>query len=730
MPPACMRREVFSASCEIAFVLNFINVRLSIPARLALIGALFIVPIVFLTFIFLQQSSGDISFAEKEIAGTRYLIEIWPRFANSSLTGIVSQSEIQNRAQFDSLFNTAEASNAFVTAKDLSSELDAGKTLIGAVADNSNLTLDPDLDSFYAMDAATVRIPGIATAAVALGQAIAEPSTNAARIVHVAFAVDHLQTSSDDAASSLASAIKGNAAGDTAKALSAPTAALKAAADSLLEQGRAVLDGREAQGVGASQAALLTQIDATWTPTNAELGRLLQVRVDGFYHKITVNLAFAGLFMIVATVLSFTIALGLAGRLSRLLAVMDRLVANDLSAEIPHLSDVNETGRIAKTLSAFKQTLIERSKLQSEKALAEQLATERRQNEEARAATLRRQALVVKAVAETLGSLARSDLTVSLTEPFPEDFEQLRTDLNGATEQLQKAMVEIAAMAQSVHTGSGEITVAVGDLQARTEQQAAGLEETAAALDEITATVKKSAEGAAHAREIVAATDDNAKRSVAVVAQAVEAMEGIAKAAQQISPIIGLMDEIAFQTNLLALNAGVEAARAGDAGRGFAVVASEVRALAQRSAGAAKEIKVLISQSALQVDRGVQLVAETGSSLELIMAQVAEINTVVSEIANGAKEQATGLEEINIAINQMDQMTQQNAAMVEESRAASDSLSNQAEQLTNLISRFRIIAPDPRNFAQQESRSAPPALAPDQNGPRAAESRAGARRAA
>jgi methyl-accepting chemotaxis protein len=711
-------------------VLNFVNARLSIPARLALIGALFIVPIVLLTIIFLQQSSGDISFAEKEIAGTRYLIEIWPRFANSSLTGVVSQSEIQNRARFDSLFDTAEASNAFVSAKDLSSELDAGKTLIGAVADNSNLTLDPDLDSFYAMDAATVRIPGIATAAVALGQAVAEPSTNAARIVHVAFAVDHLQMSSDDAASSLASAIKGNSAGDTAKALSAPTAALKAAADTLLEQGRAVLEGRGSPHVMASQAALLTQIDATWAPTNAELGRLLQVRVDGFYHKIAVSLAFAGLFVIVASILSFTIARGLAGRLSRLLVVMDRLAANDLSAEIPHLSDINETGRIAETLSAFKQTLIERSKLQSEKALAEQLATERRQNEDARASTLRRQALVVKIVAETLGSLARSDLTVSLKEPFPEEFEKLRIDLNAATGQLRNAMVEIAAMARSVHSGSAEITGAVGDLQGRTEQQAAGLEETAAALDQITATVKKSAEGAAHARKIVAATDDNAKRSVAVVAQAVEAMAGIAKAAQQISPIIGLMDEIAFQTNLLALNAGVEAARAGDAGRGFAVVASEVRALAQRSAGAAKEIKGLISTSAIQVEQGVKLVAETGASLELIMAQVAEINTVVYEIASGAKEQATGLEEINIAINQMDQMTQQNAAMVEESRAASDSLSNQAEQLINLISRFQIDPSDRENIEHQELRRAPQAEARNKNRPHAMKTTTDASRAA
>jgi len=167
-------------------------------------------------------------------------------------------------------------------------------------------------------------------------------------------------------------------------------------------------------------------------------------------------------------------------------------------------------------------------------------------------------------------------------------------------------------------------------------------------------------------------------------------MDAIAKSAQQISRIIGVIDEIAFQTNLLALNAGVEAARAGDAGRGFAVVASEVRALAQRSAEAAKEIKQLISTSTAQVGQGVDLVAETGRSLERIIAQVTEINEVVTAIASGAKEQSIGLHEVNTAINEMDHVTQQNAAMVEESTAAARSLSQEAAELAKLVNQFRI----------------------------------------
>ncbi len=182
--------------------------------------------------------------------------------------------------------------------------------------------------------------------------------------------------------------------------------------------------------------------------------------------------------------------------------------------------------------------------------------------------------------------------------------------------------------------------------------------------------MKNTAQGALHAREVVSGAKSNADESGEVVRQAITAMGGIETSSRQIGQIIGVIDEIAFQTNLLALNAGVEAARAGDAGRGFAVVASEVRALAQRSAEAAKEIKGLISASASQVAQGVDLVGATGKALGRIVTQVAEIDTVVSGIAGSAQEQATALHQVNTALNQMDQVTQQNAAMVEETTAA------------------------------------------------------------
>jgi methyl-accepting chemotaxis protein len=422
----------------------------------------------------------------------------------------------------------------------------------------------------------------------------------------------------------------------------------------------------------------------------------------------TTNGLYLALFVIAMGTIGFGLAIGhwlkawITVPLADMTEAMNRLAAGDDSITVPSLGWGDEMGQMAKAVQTFKKNAIEQKRLASEAAEARRMTeAERGIHEAEKAKEAEDRQLAITMLGRGLGCLANGDLMHRIETPFAESTEKLRSEFNVSVEQLQKTMLTIISNAEAIRSGTGEISVAADDLSRRTEQQAANLEETAAALDQITATVRKTAEGATHARDVVSSAKADADKGGQVVRLAIEAMSGIEKSSQQIGQIIGVIDEIAFQTNLLALNAGVEAARAGDAGRGFAVVASEVRALAQRSAEAAKEIKSLIAASTAQVDQGVDLVAETGKALERIVAQVADINNVVSEIAASAHEQATGLKEVNAAVNQMDQVTQQNAAMVEETTAAAYSLNQETEKLTALVSRFQV-------GHSQAVRSAPP----------------------
>ncbi len=318
------------------------------------------------------------------------------------------------------------------------------------------------------------------------------------------------------------------------------------------------------------------------------------------------------------------------------------------------------------------------------------LDADRQRLQAARDEAERDQAAAVRALGAALSRLAQGELNARVSVDVAPEFEGLKGDFNDAISALERAIGSAAEAAKVVGEGVGQIGVAANDLSRRTEQQAANLEETAAALEEITATVRRSAEGAQTASQVVAEARAAAERSAPVVEQAIGAMDKIDHSSSQIGQIIGVIDEIAFQTNLLALNAGVEAARAGEAGKGFAVVASEVRALAQRSAEAAKEIKALIAQSEDEVKAGVGLVGQTGEALMTIAERVTAIDTLVAEIALSAREQTRALSEVNIAVNQLDQLTQQNAAMVEQTTAATDALNGRTVGLSRVMSSFTV----------------------------------------
>jgi len=262
--------------------------------------------------------------------------------------------------------------------------------------------------------------------------------------------------------------------------------------------------------------------------------------------------------------------------------------------------------------------------------------------------------------------------------------------LKDMNDNLVKVVAQVRMGTDTVATASTQIAAGNLDLSSRTEEQASSLEETASSMEELTSTVKQNAENARQANQLVVSTADVAAKGGAVVGQVVDTMASIKDSSRKIADIIGVIDGIAFQTNILALNAAVEAARAGEQGRGFAVVASEVRNLAQRSAGAAKEIKTLIEDSVGKVDAGSELVDEAGKTMDEIVTSVKRVTDIMSEIAAASQEQSAGIEQVNQAVTQMDEVTQQNAALVEEAAAAAESLQDQAAKLAEAVSVFKL----------------------------------------
>jgi methyl-accepting chemotaxis protein len=292
--------------------------------------------------------------------------------------------------------------------------------------------------------------------------------------------------------------------------------------------------------------------------------------------------------------------------------------------------------------------------------------------------------------AKLLAAMADGDLVRRITADYHGVFGKLKDDANRMADRLTETLSDIKSVGREVSNAAAEISTSTTDLSQRTEEQAASLEQTSASMEQMSATVKKNAENALQANQLTSGSRDVADKGGQVVAKAVDAMARIEESSRKISDIIGVIDEIARQTNLLALNAAVEAARAGDAGRGFAVVASEVRSLAQRSSQAAKDIKDLITNSSSQVQEGVGLVNQTGTSLTEILASIKQVADIVAEIASASQEQSTGIDQINKALNQMDEVTQQNSALVEENAASAKTLEHQSGTMNEKVAFFKL----------------------------------------
>jgi methyl-accepting chemotaxis protein len=422
-----------------------------------------------------------------------------------------------------------------------------------------------------------------------------------------------------------------------------------------------------------------------------------------------IALAIGGVILVAAAVfLGVQLSILMVAPVRRMTETMSVMAEGKLDVAIPDTDRKDEVGDMAQAMQVFRDNGLRARALEQEtESMRDQSEADRRRSEAVKAQEAAENAVVIESLGKGLSALADGNLIYRINADFPERSQILKTDFNRSITRLEETVTRVLSSVHGIDSGASEISDASDDLSRRTEQQAASLEETAAALDQITATVRKTADGASQAAGVTHGARQSAEVSGGVVMNAVQAMHKIEAGSREISQIVGVIDEIAFQTNLLALNAGVEAARAGDSGRGFAVVASEVRALAQRSAEAAKEIKTLINNSGAEVENGVRLVSEAGEALKAIATQVGDINTLVVEIAASAKEQATGLHEINVAVNQMDQVTQQNAAMVEQATAASTSLRQETSELSSQVAFFQVSSASQRRAAQAPARPAP-----------------------
>jgi methyl-accepting chemotaxis protein len=491
-----------------------------------------------------------------------------------------------------------------------------------------------------------------------------------------------------------------------------------------------------------SLLAKQTETSAAYSKIEPDVTAIVQavatLKSDGDASAVTARANTARLFEIVAlsvllgvAIFAFFIGRGITKPLAVLVGLLQRLAKGD-EVEITGTERKDEIGATARAVNGIKEMIAEKARREAEEkaeqdrqAVAQRDAAMAKMTDEFQAAVggivqaavagdfSKRVALegktglvlnvgtsintlcdnVAKALedlVQMLSALADGNLTQRITAEYQGDFAELKHNANMTAERIGQTISEIKQAAREVTNASAEISTSTTDLSQRTEEQAASLEETSASMEEIAVTVKKNAENAQQANQSACKAREVADRGGQVVAKAVAAMAQIEGSSRKISDIIGVIDEIARQTNLLALNAAVEAARAGDAGRGFAVVASEVRALAQRSSQAAKDIKDLITNSNSQVQEGVGLVKQAGSALAEILESIKEVAGVVSGIASASAEQATGIDQVNKALAQMDEVTQQNSALVEENAATAKTLEHQSTAMDERVGFFRV----------------------------------------
>jgi methyl-accepting chemotaxis protein len=426
---------------------------------------------------------------------------------------------------------------------------------------------------------------------------------------------------------------------------------------------------------------------------HTEVARRELERIDALKLALLAGLAGCAAIMVVGGIIF--VQRSLVRPIHHIRDAMTRLAGGDLDARAEGAERGDEIGDFARAFGTFREAAVDKAAADAQ-AAAQRAAKEDeriRNDEAARVAAENEQTVVVDALADALNKMAGGDLTYRIEIAFDGRYQKLKDDFNQAITRLQDTLRGISTSMLRLHGSTDEIARGSDDLARRAEQQATNLDHTANALDELTATVKKSAAGAAEVSDVASQARHDAESSSAAMRETMAVMDEIRNSSQRIAEVISVMDEVAFQTNLLAINAAVEAAHAGDAGKGFAVVANEVRGLAQRSADAAKDIRALIAASSKQIASGVGSVGQTGESLQRIVKLIETVDQLVSDFATSTQEQSRGLQSISSAASDMNHVTQQDAAAIEESNTSTRALKTEMDQLAHLIGQFHVGQP-------------------------------------
>lgn len=739
--------------------------KLTYTKKLILLGAISLLVVTILTYQLAAQSNTVKDFSGREIYGVNYINPIitvvksmqkYRQAENAYLNGdpsqkdkistyrndvdsAISNANNPNTTQLANVLNTTAQWNKIVASWDeakkasinslsksdiqnYTSIIQELNTLIINACDNSNLTLDPDIDTYYLMDTWCTKMPSFL-----------EEASQIQIIGTSAYASKNLTGNDRDQIVILRAlmddfnkpGIKTNldkvfnydpAQGQKLSTLRDTTVDQITSASNVV--GSTILANNYpfTSGVQSFSDQFTNLIDngyRLYDQTGTSLYDLLNVRVDKYQNELRTNLIISVLGMILLAYLFVGVYLSMITGLRKLTDASDKLANGDLSAEVK-LDTNDELLPVAESFNVMRNTisyiinetqsvvnsiiqgdLTKRIPVDDKKGYAKELATTiNKVNENSQK--------IIDEIERVLNELSKGNLSVKMSDEYKGTFSDLKNYINTTILSLNNLIRDIKKSTETIHYGAREIALGNSDLSKRTDQQATFIEETSASIDDLTSAVKQNAENAKQANMIVRSASDVAIKGGAVVNHVVNTMTTIHESSKKVSDIIGVIDSIASQTNILALNAAVEAARAGEQGRGFAVVATEIRNLAQRSSSAAKEIKALISTSVENVSDGKKLVDQAGQTMESILNEVKKITEIVGEIATASLEQSNGIEQVNKAITQMDQVVQQNMTLVELAATAAESMEAQTRHMDEVVKTFKLTESEAEKMAVEK----------------------------